>query len=232
MSVKKYHLVPFRVEDAKLNAIVQPRLTATTQVPVADILKNSEADDVKVKQILEALRFSLRPPSSSSSPTDDPPQFLNEVKSRDQPSQTDEFDQNINIMLKYLGKSYRQKARTLLELLRPVLSWDSTTFQIIFENKPIPDSNILDLVMYLISKAKQVEVPTYFEFLAPLLAAQNLPKNVINYDRIKRSVAKAKSTIRRDSPDSVPSPKRSSSSSSESSPPGIQTRASKRWLPF
>lgn len=228
MSVKKYHLVPFRVEDAKLNAIVQPRLTATTQVPVADILKNSEADDVKLKQILEALRFSLRPPSSSR--TDDPPQFLNEVKSRDQPSQTDEFDQNINIMLKYLGKSYRQKARTLLELLRPVLSWDSTTFQIIFENKPIPDSNILDLVMYLISKAKQVEVPTYFEFLAPLLAAQNLPKNVINYDRIKRSVAKAKSTIRRESPHSVPSPKRSSSS--ESSPPGIQTRASKRWLPF
>lgn len=57
----------------------------------------------KVKQIIEALRFTLRSPSSGTD--DDTPQFLNEVKSRDQPSQTDEFDQNINIMVKYLGKN-------------------------------------------------------------------------------------------------------------------------------
>lgn len=233
MSLKKYQLVPFRdtkVEDAKLKAILQPRPTPTSEVPVIDVLKNAETDDVKVKQILESLRFMLRPPSS---PPDEP---IHEVKSRDQPSQTDEFDQNINVMVKYLGKTYRQKARTLLELLRPVLSWDATTLHIIFNNKPLPDSNILDLTMYLISKAKQVEVPAHFELLAPLLVAQNLPKNVVNYDRFKRSLAKAQSTIRRGSPESAPSPKRGRlpSASSPDSPP---IRASKRliekgWLPF
>ena len=191
--MKKYHLVPYREN-------------------IPEILKeDEEPDDIKLKKIIQTLHKMLRPYNSDTANIDD-----NEVKAapitEERATQTSEEqrgeDDDLTVVVNYLSKTYRQKGRSLLNLLKPVLAWDPQTLEILIDDKPLQGSNIVDMTSYLVSRSKKLPVPSHFDRVMTLLVKQNLPVSIVNHERFKRRTVKARATIRRGASSSVTSPKR------------------------
>lgn len=138
---------------------------------------------------------------------------------REQMSQKNDVteDREIDAVVNIFNKTYREKGRPLLNLLKPVIAWDPHTLEIIIDEKPLQESDIIDMVSYLILRAKQMPVPVHFERVLMLLVRQNLPNSFLNYDGSKGRAVKAGSTSRRESSSPTISPERSSEQ--QESPP-------------
>lgn len=208
--MKKYHLVPY-----------------TENIP--EILKeDDEPDDIKLKKIIQTLHKMLRPYTSNESSAHSEEVRATPISTEERTTQTsergDDDDDDPSVIVNYLSKTYRQKGRSLLALLRPLLTWDPQTLEISIDEKPLQGSNIVDLVSYLVSRSKKLPVPVHFDRVTRLLVKEKLPVTIVNHDRFKRRTLKARATIRRGaSSSSVTSPKRLRTASPEQRSAGSPT---------
>lgn len=177
--MKKYHLVPY-----------------TENIP--EILKeDDEPDDIKLKKIIQTLHKMLRPYTSNESSAHIDEVKATPISTEERTTQTSERGDEPSVIVNYLSNTYRQKGRSLLVLLRPVLTCDPQTLEISIDEKPLQGSNIVDLVSYLVSRSKKLPVPAHFDRVTRLLVKENLPVTIVNHDRFKRRTLKARATIRR-----------------------------------
>lgn len=141
-------------------------------------------------------------------------------------SQTNDVteDCDIDAVVNILSKTYREKGRSLLNVIKPVIAWDPHTLEIIIDEKPLHESNIIDMVSYLISRAKQMPFP-FISNVSRRYWSDNLPTSIVNYDRFKGRVVKAGSTSRPGSSSPNISPKRSSEQQESLSPHSPSTFA-------
>lgn len=117
--MKKYHLVPY-----------------TENIP--EILKeDDEPDDIKLKKIIQTLHKMLRPYTSNESSAHIDEVKATPISTEERTTQTSEEQRGDepSVIVNYLSNTYRQKGRSLLALLRPVLTWDPQTLENIDRRK-------------------------------------------------------------------------------------------------
>lgn len=144
--MKKFHLIPYREN-------------------IPEILReDEEPDDIKLKKILQTLHKMLRPYTTNEGIARLDDIRATPISTEERTTQTSERgdDDDPSVIINYLSKAYRQKGRSLLGLLKPVLTWDPQTLEISIEEKPLQGSNIVDLVFLFSFSFKEMASSSSF----------------------------------------------------------------------
>lgn len=147
---------------------------------INEILRNTSLpDDIKAKRIVEAL-FSVLYPNGRAA--DDMSRHASAPEVTHRRTQTDE--EPVEELITFITPYFRNKARTLIKLIAPTIEWDPNTHEIKLNQRLLPQTNVIDLIHYLLSSAKTLKPPAEFEQILPDLQELNLPATVVNISRL------------------------------------------------
>ena len=119
-------------------------------------------------------------------------------------------------VMKSVPKLYKTGARQLLDKIkenRDVLHWNEKG-ELIYENKPIPGSHVVDLVNDILRQRKGFE-PVGWSVFARGLARMNIPENIVRNPQRQSAIREFKARVREETPESptrwLPTPPTTSS---------------------
>ena len=119
-------------------------------------------------------------------------------------------------VMKSVPKLYKNGARQLLDKMkenRDVLDWNDKG-ELVYENKPIPGSHVVDLVNDMLRHRKGFE-PVGWSVFARGLARMNVPENLVRNPQRQSAIREFKTRVRKETPDSpsrwLPTPPTTSS---------------------
>ena len=146
---------------------------------ISEILTSDMPDDEKAKRYISALTTHNLLSASRLKPVDAETEILSNI----QPPQE------------------KTRARELLKLIRPYLSWNDDG-EIVVNNRVIPFTNISDLLSNLMTST--VKKPEGWDEISTAISTANVPQELIRNKRRWKDITK-----RRDSPASLATPKSS-----------------------
>ena len=118
--------------------------------------------------------------------------------------------------MKSVPKLYKTEARQLLDKIkehRDVLNWNEKG-ELMYENKPITGSHVVDLVNDMLRHRKGFE-PVGWSVFVRGLARMNVPENLVRSPQRQSAIRKFKTRVRDETPDSpsrwLPTPPSTSS---------------------
>ena len=119
-------------------------------------------------------------------------------------------------VIKSVPKLYKTGARQLLDKIkenRDVLHWNDKG-ELVYENKPISGSHMVDLVSYMLRHRKGFE-PVGWSVFARGLARMNVPENIVRNPQRQSAIREFKTRVREETPESptrwLPTPPTTSS---------------------
>ena len=119
-------------------------------------------------------------------------------------------------VMKSVPKLYKNGARQLLDKMkenRDVLDWNDKG-ELVYENKPILGSHVVDLVNDILRHRKGFE-PVGWSVFARGLARMNVPENLVSNSQRQCAIREFKTRVREETPDSpsrwLPTPPTTSS---------------------
>ena len=119
-------------------------------------------------------------------------------------------------VMKSVPKLYKSGARQLLDKIKEnsdVLHWNKKG-ELMYENKPIPGSHVVDLVNDILRQGKGFE-PVGCSVFARGLARMNTPENIVRNPQRQSAIREFKARVREQTPDSpsrwLPTPPSTSS---------------------
>ena len=119
-------------------------------------------------------------------------------------------------VIKSVPKIYKNGARQLLDKMkenRDVLDWNDIG-ELVYENKPINGSHVVDLVNDMLRHRKGFE-PVGWSVFARGLARMNVPENLVRNPQRQSAIREFKTRVRDETPDSpsrwLPTPPTTSS---------------------
>lgn len=148
--------------------------------PIPEILKKDVPDDIKIKEIIQHLHSLLHPA----------------MNVKETPSEVTREEGTSDSIVDFFSKGYKLRAKNILRILEPTISWDRKTFEIIVNGQAQENTNIVDLVYYLVTRAKSVQRPPFFHQLLPLLVKLNLPTSIVHPSRLEKQSAEGEVNIR------------------------------------
>lgn len=78
---------------------------------------------------------------------------------------------------------YKKNAKFLIQQMTSVLSWDRQG-TVLVNNTELPNTNIIDVINYIIRERKKPVPPIGWNIIAPLVENLNLPKEIIGNPRL------------------------------------------------
>ena len=106
-------------------------------------------------------------------------------------------------VMKSVPKIYKNGARQLLDKMKEnqdVLDWNDKG-ELVYENKPIPGSHVVDLVNDMLRHRKGFE-PVGWSVFARGLARMNVPENLVRNPQRQSAIREFKTRVREETPDS------------------------------
>ena len=160
----------------------------------------------------QAVHVKLTTPKSSETPKPE--------ESKESSKESTEVETIPNAVeqevMKSVPKLYKTGARQLLDKIkenRDVLHWNEKG-ELMYENKPIPGSHVVDLVNDTLRERKGFE-PVGWSLFARGLARMNIPENIVRNPQRQSAVREFKARVREETPDSpsrwLPTPPSTSS---------------------
>ena len=138
-------------------------------------------------------------------------------------------------VMKSVPKLYKAGARQLLDKIkehRDVLNWNEKG-ELMYENKPITGSHVVDLVNDMLRHRKGFE-PVGWSVFARGLARMNVPENIVRNPQRQSAIREFKTRVREETPESptrwLPTPPTTSSSPAKRRRAASPRPQAVRWL--